>query len=99
MTSLQSPNGNDCGQGVIQDFISDYKEDDDHGYPDNSFEDEEKPDDGLLIETPSGFKIIASEQQMDGRATINVHHTTWQALQELQHITARQAIRGKRALL
>ena len=31
MTSLQSPNGNDCGQGVIQDFISDYQEDDDHG--------------------------------------------------------------------
>ena len=29
----------------------------------------------LLIETPSGFKIIASEPQMDGRATD--HHTTW----------------------
>ena len=72
MTSLQSPNGNDCGQGVIQDFISDYQEDDDHGYPDNSFEKEEEADDGLLIETPSGFKIrvIASEQQMDGSATI-----------------------------
>ena len=24
----------------------------------------------LLIETPSGFKIIASEPKMDGRATI-----------------------------
>ncbi len=31
MTSLQSPNGYDCGQGVIQDFISDNQEDDDHG--------------------------------------------------------------------
>ena len=70
MTSLQSPNGNDCGQGVIQDFISDYQEDDDHGYSDNSSEDEEETVDGLLIETPSWFKIITSERQMDGRATI-----------------------------
>ena len=44
MTSMQSPNGNDCGQGVIQDFISDYQEDDDHGYSDASFEDEEAQD-------------------------------------------------------
>ncbi len=44
MTSLQSPNRNDCGQGVIQDFISDYQEDDDHGYSDNSFEDEQAQD-------------------------------------------------------
>ena len=41
MTSLQSPNGNDCGQGVIQDFISDFQEDDDHGYSDSSFEDDQ----------------------------------------------------------
>ena len=44
MTSLQSPNGNDCGQGVIQDFISDYQEDEDHGYSDDSFEDEQAQD-------------------------------------------------------
>ena len=44
MTSLQSPNRNDCGQGVIQDFISDYQEDDDHGYSDDSFEDEQAQD-------------------------------------------------------
>jgi hypothetical protein len=43
MTSLQSPNENDCGQGVIQDFISD-QEDDDHGYSDDSFEDEQAHD-------------------------------------------------------
>jgi hypothetical protein len=50
--------------------MSDYQKDDDHGYPDNSFEKEEETDDGLLIETPSRFKIIASEQQMDGSANI-----------------------------
>ena len=47
-----------------------FTSDDNHRYPDNSFKKEEEADDGLLNETPSRFKIIASEQQMDGSANI-----------------------------
>jgi hypothetical protein len=52
MTALQSPNGNYCGQGVIQDFIADHQEDDDHEYSDDSFGDEQAQDyssDGQII--------------------------------------------------